>query len=124
MPAGRPTEYKPEYCQQLIDHMAEGFSFESFAGLLGVSKQTIYNWLEHFPEFVDAKKAGFEASRLTWEKIGKKIADEGSGNATAFIFNMKNRFREDWNDKQQIEHSGAKVSLHIEPDAGCEPVKD
>ena len=113
MPAGRPTEYKQEYCQQLIDHMADGFSFESFAGLIGVSKQTIYNWLEQFLEFVDAKKTGFEASRLTWEKIGKDIAKNGEGNATAFIFNMKNRFREDWNDKQQIEHSGESVTFNL-----------
>lgn len=102
----RPTDYKPEYCEMLIQHMTEGLSFESFAGLIGVCKQTIYNWLEQFPEFVDAKKTGFEASRLTWERIGKKIAEDGTGNSTAFIFNMKNRFRDDWNDKQQIENSG------------------
>jgi hypothetical protein len=121
---GRPTDYKPEYCQMLIDHMAEGFSFESFAGLIGVTRSTIYEWVSAQPEFSDAKQRGFEASRLTWEKIGSTIAKSGTGNATAFIFNMKNRFREDWNDKQTIEHQGAKVNVSIEPDAGCEPIKD
>lgn len=121
---GRPTDYKPEYCQMLIDHMAEGFSFESFAAVVKVNRDTLYNWVAIHPDFSDAKKAGFDESRLTWEKIGRDIAKKGEGNATAFIFNMKNRFREDWNDKQTIEHQGAKVNVSIEPDAGCEPIKD
>lgn len=121
---GRPTDYKPEYCQMLIDHMAEGFSFESFAAVVKVNRDTLYNWVSIHPDFSDAKKAGFEESRLTWEQIGRDIAKKGEGNATAFIFNMKNRFREDWNDKQTIEHQGAKVNVSIEPDAGCEPIKD
>ena len=29
-PVGRPTKYKPEYCEMLIEHMSEGLSFESF----------------------------------------------------------------------------------------------
>lgn len=121
---GRPTDYKPEYCQMLIDHMAEGFSFESFAAVVKVNRDTLYNWVAIHPDFSDAKKSGFDESRLTWEKIGRDIAKKGEGNATAFIFNMKNRFREDWNDKQTIEHQGAKVNVSIEPDAGCEPIKD
>ncbi len=121
---GRPTDYKPEYCQMLIDHMAEGFSFESFAAVIKVTRSTLYEWVSAQPDFSDAKQRGFEASRLTWEQIGRDIAKKGEGNATAFIFNMKNRFREDWNDKQTIEHQGAKVNVSIEPDAGCEPIKD
>lgn len=121
---GRPTIYDPAYCEQLIEHMAEGLSFESFAGAIGVSKQTLYDWLEANPAFLDAKKEGFEQSRLTWEKIGNNLAKTGTGNAVAFIFNMKNRFREDWNDKQQIEHSGPAVKININPQEGCEPIKD
>jgi transposase len=105
MAGGRPTDFKDEYCELLVQHMKEGYSFESFAGLVGVTRKTIYNWLE-IPEFLHAKERGFEVSRLTWEKIGKTITVHGEGNATAFIFNMKNRFREDWNDKKEIEHSG------------------
>lgn len=104
--AGRPTSYKEEYCEQLIKHMAEGLSFESFAGAVGVSKQTLYDWAAANPEFLDAKQRGFEVSRLTWERIGLKITKAGEGNATAFIFNMKNRFKEEWRDKVETEHSG------------------
>lgn len=99
MGAGRPTDYKPEYCQLLIEHMSKGFSFEAFAALVNASKQTVYNWTEQFPEFMDAKEIAFERSRLFWERVGIDIAVKGEGNATAYIFNMKNRFKQEWRDK-------------------------
>ena len=105
---GQPTKYKPEYCQELIDHMAKGYSFESFAGICNVDRDTIYEWAKVQPSFSDAKKRAFEQSRLFWERLG--IAGSlGSPNfnATPWIFNMKNRFN--WTDRQQIE------TTHIEP---------
>ena len=111
MAGGRPTDYKEEYCEELIIHMSMGYSFESFAGIVGTCKQTLYNWLESNPMFLDAKEKGFSASRLRWEQIGLGIAQKGQGNATAFIFNMKNRFPSEWRDKQELDHStqGEKI---------------
>lgn len=106
MRVGRPSEYKEEYCERLIQFMAEGFSFEAFAGEIGCSKVTLYAWAEAYPEFLNAKDEGFQKSRLWWERVGRQIAQKNKGNATAFIFNMKNRFKEDWRDRQEIEQSG------------------
>lgn len=50
-PGGRPTDYKPEYCQQLIDHCATGKSIASFAGLIDVDRKTISNWAREHDEF-------------------------------------------------------------------------
>lgn len=107
---GRPTEYRPEYCQLLLAHLSEGLSFESFAAVVDVCKQTIYSWLEKFPEFADAKARGFEKNRLFWERLGRdNIINESwhqagsrSLNATVWIFNMKNRFPDEWRDKKEI----------------------
>ena len=118
MPAGRPTKYRPEYCEMIIEHMAEGLSKEAFAGVIGVHKETIYNWAEANPEFSDAIKTGEVKSRLFWEKLGMAGASGSDEfNATAWIFNMKNRFG--WRDKQEIsgEDGGAlvvKVVKHTE----------
>lgn len=110
---GRPSKYKPEFCEQLIEHMEAGLSFESFAGTLNVSKQTIYDWEKEHPAFLDAKEIAFEKSRLFWEKLGiehivNKSDSYGEGqsqsrsiNASVYIFNMKNRFK--WRDKQPDE---------------------
>jgi hypothetical protein len=72
MPSGNICEYKIEYCEMLKDHFRDGGTFRSFAGVCEVSLQTLYNWLEKFPEFLDAKKKYEEASYLWWEKAGKK----------------------------------------------------
>mgnify|MGYP000976704067 CR=1 FL=1 len=104
MPGGRPTEYKPEYCEKLIEHMADGLSYESFAGKLRVCRDTLYNWEKLFPEFSYSKKVGKEASLLKWETIGLD-AVEGrieKFSAPTYIFTMKNRF--EWKDKTETEN--------------------
>ncbi len=114
---GRPSAYKSEYCDQLIKHMEQGFSYESFAGSVGVSKQTIYDWEKAHPEFLDAKEIVVEKSRIFWEKIGidhvvnisessededgNRSSSSKSLNPSVWIFNMKNRFK--WRDKQPDE---------------------
>ena len=129
MPAGRPTSYEERFCEMLIDHMAQGFSYESFAGLVGVSKQTIYDWEKANPEFLDSKKIGVEKSRLFWETQGiegiyntETFEQDENGsrsvkkalNSSVWIFNMKNRFKDEWRDKQETELSG-NVSTVILP---------
>lgn len=102
---GRPTKYKKAFCDQLIDHMAKGYSFESFAGLIGVQRATIYNWVEKHPQFLDAKNTAFEKSRLFWERIGVAgtTGKLPGWNPTGWIFNMKNRFN--WRDKIETEQN-------------------
>ena len=67
---GRPTKYKTEYCELLINHMAAGYSFLSFAGLIRVNQDSLYEWERVYPEFSESKKRGFELSRLFWEGLG------------------------------------------------------
>lgn len=78
---GRPAEYNPEYCQQMIDyfsiapyyergieHFKDGYvawvdpkivpnelpAFHKFATKIGVTHQTLLNWSEKHVEFFDA----------------------------------------------------------------------
>lgn len=118
MRTGRPTKYLPEYCEQLIEHMAKGLSYESFAGVLRVSKQTLYSWEKENQDFMDAKEVGVEACRLHWEQLGVDYAvtrsessSEGdcrsssseSLNSTVWSLNMRNRFPKEWREKQPGE---------------------
>ena len=93
MPTGRPTKYKPEYCQEVIDFMAKGLSKEAFAGEIKVSTQQIYRWMKKHKNFRTAIRKAENACQAFWEKMGVNIAAEGQGNAAVWIFNMKNRFR-------------------------------
>ena len=71
---GRPTDYRPEYCQQLIDHMRKGGSFEAFGAVVHKATQTLYDWTKAFPEFLEAKKIGLNYSLKFYEDLGKMIA--------------------------------------------------
>lgn len=86
----------------LVDHMGEGLSMEAFAGVAGVSKDTLYDWLKKYEDFRQAYKIGRAKNQLWWEKKGmdtkKPLAP------AVYIFNMKNRF--DWTDKRELGVSG------------------
>lgn len=103
---GRPTKYKPEYCQMLIDHMEKGLSFESFAGTINACDDTLRNWANRYPEFFNARKEGYAKNRAFWEKLGMAgLTGKIAGfNASVWIFNMKNRFK--WTDRQETTHAG------------------
>ncbi len=98
-PVGRPTEYKPEYCkiaQILID---DGASMFEVAYELGVSRATIYRWIDAHKEFRDTVKDAKEFSEGWWMKQGRLNLYNKDFSSTLWYMNMKNRFG--WADKQE-----------------------
>lgn len=106
MAAGRPTDYKPAYCDEAIAHLGEGFTLTSFAGIVGASRQTVYDWADAHPEFLDAIKKGRAKGQHLWEQRLSKQAMDGAGNTAAIIFAMKNLYQDDWADKIVNELTG------------------
>lgn len=76
---GRPKVYKPEYCADLIQHLKEGFSLASFGATLGekygdkfaVCRDTIFDWLNNYPDFSDAYATGRQFAMKFYETVGK-----------------------------------------------------
>jgi hypothetical protein len=99
---GRPAKYTDEFCDRLVEHMADGFSFESFGGIISVCKDTLYDWERTHENFSYAKKIGLQKNLLYWEELGKKgiKAEIPFFNAAVYIFTMKNRHK--WTDKPEI----------------------
>lgn len=112
-------KYHPEYCVQLIKHMSSGLSFASFAGYLKVTGTTLYNWLKNHPEFRDAREIGYEGARLFWEKKGIEGL-KGGLNATLWSFNMKNRFPNEWKDRQEIQQETVFEGTIYNPESAQE----
>jgi len=104
---GRPSEYDPSHCDQVVELGKMGKSKAQIAAALGVSRQTLHNWAAAHPEFLDAVKSAHDLALAWWEDRGQESLTADKFNATAFIFQMKNRFSEDYRDKQEREHSGA-----------------
>ena len=92
--------YREELCDMLIDHMAEGLSFESFAGIVGCHHDRLFEWCKIHPEFQEAKQIGVSKSLLYWEKEGRRqVSGAQFSSSTSFIFIMKNKFS--WCDQPQ-----------------------
>ena len=108
MPAGRPTKYTPEMCDRVIEMGKTGASKYEMAMELGIAMDTFTDWQNNNPQFSAAVKRSTEFSQAWWEKQGRLATFGGveGFNATSFIFNMKNRFRHDWRDKQENELTG------------------
>jgi DNA-binding XRE family transcriptional regulator len=105
-PGGRPSKYDQKYCAEAIQFMRDGYSVTAFAGHIGVARSTVFKWAEENEEFSDALKTAQALAALFWEDRLREVAMTGDGNASAAIFGVKNRSREDWKDKVEQEHTG------------------
>jgi hypothetical protein len=110
MGAGRPSKYDPAFCERVIASGAEGKTLAEMANDLDVSRETLNDWRKDNEEFSDAVKRGLDKAQAWWENNGRIATFGGCEgyNATSYIFQMKNRFRDDWRDKVDTDnkHSG------------------
>jgi len=113
MPAGRPPELKPEYCQMVIDHMSEGASLTSFAASIGVARSTIGYWARNYPEFEEAKQIAKAKCAAWWERHSRQGAtgENPIANATLIIFNLKNLASDDFKDRHDHAHTSPDGSM-------------
>lgn len=98
---GRPSKYKPEYCEQLKELFKEGYDFRSACGKLGINQTTGDRWCKRYPEFCLAKKEGKDMSYAFFiEKGLANLSDKGF-NTTLWYMMMKNMHG--WRDKHEQE---------------------
>jgi len=101
---GRPTKYKPEMCETVIELMKEGASQYEVLATLGISEDTFYRWKKENEEFSESIKRGSQLSQAWWERKGRISLDDRQFNSTLWYMNMKNRFK--WADKQEVKNEG------------------
>lgn len=108
-PVGRPTKYRPEYCDQVIACLRKGVGLNSFAAQIGVARYTLDLWVAKHEEFAEAVAIAKAAAAAWWEGTFKKVAlgkAGGPGAANACIFALKNYAGGDFVDAQRHEHVG------------------
>ena len=131
--AGRPTKYQPEFAGQAEKLCMLGATDEELADFFEVVESTINLWKREHPEFSESVKKG---KILADAQVAEKLFQRATGyshpdthisnyqgaitvtpvmkhyppDTTAAIFWLKNRQRNKWRDKQEIEHTG-KLTL-------------
>lgn len=105
MPAGRPTDYRAEFCERVIELGREGKSYTQIARDLDVAKSTLYEWKATYPEFSDALTRARELAQAWWEDIGQiqMVAPVQGFSASLFAKQVSCRFPEDYTDKSKVE---------------------
>ena len=99
---GRPSKYRKEYCQELIEHMSRGFSYETFRPSGGYAcNKTLDNWCAEHPDFLQAKQEAFRCCREWWENQSHRGMFHPNFKTAAWRMNMMNRFG--WSEKSTVE---------------------
>jgi hypothetical protein len=96
---GRPTDYRPEMCKRVRALASEGKSKAQIAVALGISRTSWHSYQEAHAEFLDAVKDAEWLAQAWWEDKGQTGIVMGKDfNAASWIFQMKNRFKGDYQD--------------------------
>lgn len=90
-----------------------GASKAEMALELDIDYTTFLAWQEKHEEFSKAVKRAEQNSKGWWERLGRQatIGEVEGFNPTSFIFNMKNRFKEDWKDRHDVNHESENGSM-------------
>lgn len=132
MPAGRPSNFKPEYVEAAQKIAKLGATDEEIADFFNVHVRTLYRWKNDHEVFRQALKAGkVEADErveralyhraIGYEQQSVKIfmpagakepvyadyVERIAPDTTAAIFWLKNRKPDEWRDMSRHEHTGA-----------------
>ena len=108
-PVGRPrttTSDLPDDWENIMREAAqEGASDVEVRCLLGIGESGWYTLIEDDDDFRRTVKQCKDLCQVWWERQGRKMScGESDGNATTWIFNMKNRFG--WKDKTELTGEG------------------
>lgn len=82
---GRPTLYRRECCDQIVEAMATGLSAEAAAARIGISARSLFYWQRQHPEFLQAIQEGRQKALLFWEERALEMAGGAPGNSQIVI---------------------------------------
>ena len=125
---GRPTAYRADYAKQAEKLCKLGATDRDVAEFFEVDERTVNRWKLAHPEFCQSVKVGkAEADDRVEQSLYRKATGysfdsekifQYEGNVvraatvehvppsdTAAIFWLKNRRKEEWRDKHEVEHS-------------------
>ena len=125
----RPTKYKAEYCIQAAKLCKLGATDKQLSDFFEVSEVTLNAWKQKHPKFLKSLKVSKaeldnQVERSLFQRAmgyshpeDKIFNNNGvelvvpttkhyAPDTTACIFWLKNRKKEEWRDRQEVEHSG------------------
>ena len=106
-PVGRPSKYKPEFCEKIIEVAKTGAGPVEWALACDVDRASMYRWGEEYEEFRTALTRAKHEEQAWWEKAGRGGMYMEKFNAVVWRTSMQARFREDYTERKVTEVTGA-----------------
>jgi hypothetical protein len=106
----RPTDYRPEFCERVIEWGRAGKSRTWIAAELEVNRDTLYAWMEAHPDFSDALTRAKVLEQRWWEDKGQDSLETTGFCQTMWARNMTCRFPKEWQESTNVNH-GAQDSF-------------
>jgi len=103
---GRPTGYRPEFCERIIELGKDGKTVAQIAREFDVSRSTVHLWREKFPEFSDAFTRARDLALAFWEDRGADGLGLAGFNAGLYSFLMRSWFVNDFAEKKELTVTG------------------
>jgi transposase len=100
---GRHSDYKPEYCERVIELGKAGKSRVQIAVALDTSRASMDRWAEAHPEFRTALTRAKECEQDWWENKGQEGLTADKFNSAVWSKSMSARFRDDYTERRQTE---------------------
>lgn len=120
MAGGRPTKYKPEFSNAIIEAGKKGYSAISRCVEISISEPTYYEWInpesEYFkPDFLAAHLEAETYCQDFWERLSlTHVVERKDGpklNANVYRLNMMNRFG--WGEKTEQHNLNEDITVTI-----------
>ena len=106
-PVGRPSKYRPEFCELIIELAKKGAGWAEWAIACGVDRPTLYYWGEQHPEFLTALSRAKIHEQAWWEREGRSGMRADKFNALVWKTSMQARFRDDYTERKETALTGA-----------------
>ncbi len=100
--------YTPEICN-IVDTVDDPATIDQIAAVLGICRNQVYDWMNEYPEFMDAVKNRREAAD---DGVECAVYDQAVGrngskkHILAGMYWLNNRRYAQWSQKQDIQISG------------------
>lgn len=124
---GRPTNYRPEYCQAIVDYFASRISWEintdakgsakaipsgkiptiaRWCHSIGVSTRVLDDWQRRHPEFAEA----YQMARELQQSFAIELAAAGIGTS---MMNTFMQVKHDWRVAKEQEEENKPLEIRI-----------
>lgn len=102
MPGGRPTKYKPEFCETVIEVGAYGGWISEMAEACDVHRSTMDEWASIHPEFSAAFTRAKQKAQSWFEIQGREGLTADKFNSALWQKQMSARHRDEYTERREV----------------------